>query len=99
MKYERRFSDIVEAEQIPPDPSFSDIQRLAAFAGAQYSVMPDDNGVPTLVWYVNGRIVYTAPGNWIVKDAENCLSFFESFDFTANFTPVVAETPELAVLG
>jgi hypothetical protein len=85
VKYERQFTETVEAERIPLDPTLSELERLRAFTGCLYTVAHDADDHITICWDVEGRIVFSEPGNWITKDAENCLTWWDDADFRTNF--------------
>ena len=88
MKYERHFYESVEAKRIPEDPRISDLERLKVWTGCNYVVTRDTRGIPTLIWHVAERDVFSEPGNWITKDENDCLTLWEDADFRANFTPI-----------
>ena len=95
MKYERQYTETVEAERIPDDPRISDLERLRAWSTFDYIIDHDEDGAPVIVWAVVGRLVDTNPGDWIVKDEEECISFLRDDDFRANFRsiPVNVDAP------
>ena len=95
MKYERQFTETVDAERIPEDPKLSDLERLRAFTGCHYTVESDATERPTIVWHVHGRVVFSEPGNWITKDADNCLTWWEDADFRANFHEIEPSLEEV----
>lgn len=95
MKFERQFTESVEAERIPEDPRLSELWRIAAWADLDFAVRPDDEGHPTICWDIEGRIIYSWPGNWVAKDDEGCITLFEDADFKANFREITSESSDV----
>lgn len=94
MKYERRVSEVVDAERITDDPALSDLARIATWLGGEFSLKSTTYSSVFVSFTVGGFEHFTYPGWWVIKDSDGEISFRHPVDFDLEFTKCAPESAD-----